>query len=355
MTEENFFGPKRPLDGLAIVWKSLAFFLLVGVVAIVSLLFHRLQLPSELEEASLVFEKMQEISENKVSANENNTIKVPAESAQISVPKLIGELSPVDDFTAKSIIVKDHETGFVLYKKNEYDKRSIASITKLMSALVLLEKNPDWTSKTTVVGEDSLDTHMYAGDTYTLEELWYASLVGSSNKAILSLANALDWPIEAFVERMNQKAIELGMSDTVFVEPTGLDENNKSTASDLVILLEEALKQEKISEAVLISEYSLYSEEREKKHHMWNTDWLLLGWIQHDFKKIFGGKTGYTGAAGYSFVVQLSDKNDHIIDVVILGTDDHEARFKETKKVAEMVFVNYTWPTDSSEPIVQSQ
>lgn len=344
MTEENFFGPKKPLDGLAIIWKTLAGFLLVGVITAVSFLFSRLQLPDELQEASAVLEKIQNVSDDKVSASGGDVVVAPAAAVEVPMPKLIGDLLPGDDFNAKSIIVKDSETGFVLYKKNEYDQRSIASITKLMSALILLEKNPDWSDMATVVGEDSLDTHMYAGDTYTLDELWYAALVGSSNKAILSLASALDWPMEAFVERMNEKAVELGMSDTVFIESTGLDEGNKSTASDLVILLEEALKQEKMREALLTSEYNLYSAEREKKHHMWNTNWLLLGWIQHDFNKIFGGKTGYTGPAGYSFVVQLSDKNDHIIDVVILGTDEHEARFKEAKKVAEMVFANYEWP-----------
>lgn len=349
MTEENVFGPKKPLDGLSIIWKALAVFLLGATVVSVSFLFNRLQLPNELQEASVVFETMKDISDNKVSAVGGDVVVAPIEPIKVLMPELVGGLLPGEEFNAKSIIVKDHETGFVLYKKNEYNKRSIASITKLMSALVLLEKNPDWSAKAVVIGADSLDTHMYANDTYTLDELWYASLVGSSNKAILSLANALDWPIEAFVERMNQKALELGMSDTTFVEPTGLDENNKSTASDLVILLEESLKQEKIRDAVLTPEYNLYSAERKKKHHMWNTDWLLLGWIQNDFNKIFGGKTGYTGAAGYSFVVQLSDKNNHIIDIVVLGTDEHETRFTEAKKVADMVFVNYKWPTKNGE------
>ena len=343
MIEPNFFGPKKPIDGLAAIWKTLAGFLLVSVAAIVAFLFNRLQLPNELQKASLIFEKIENVSDQKVYAG-GDIVVAPIEQVKMPMPELIGELLATAEFDAESIIIKDHKTGFVLYKKNEYDKRSIASITKLMSALVLLEKNPDWSLKTSVIGGDSLDTHMYAGDTYTLDELWYASLVGSSNKAILSLVSAFDWQIEAFVERMNQKANELGMLDTVFVEPTGLDEFNKSTASDLAILLEEALKQEKISEALLTPEYNLYSVERKKKHHMWNTNWLLLGWIQNDFKKIYGGKTGYSIAAGYSFVTQLSDKNDHIIDVVILGTKEHEDRFTEAKEAAEMVFENYEWP-----------
>ncbi|KKS71140.1 MAG: D-alanyl-D-alanine endopeptidase [Candidatus Magasanikbacteria bacterium GW2011_GWE2_42_7] len=98
-------------------------------------------------------------------------------------PKLIGELVPASTFAAEGLIVKDVETGALLYEKRAYEQRPIASITKLMSALVILEKSPDWTTSTIVVSDTVPDTHMYAGDTYTLEELWRAALVGSSNKA----------------------------------------------------------------------------------------------------------------------------------------------------------------------------
>lgn len=340
----NMFGPQKPNDNLPHLWRVIFSLVIILVVLAVTFFFHNMKIPSELEEISVVFESLEALSENEAIAGGDLIISRPSiESPRL--PELKGELLPEEDFSAKSIIVKDHESGMILYKKNEYDVRSIASITKLMSALVLLEKNPDWSVKTTVIGGDSLGTHMYAGDTYTLDELWHAALVGSSNKAILTLANALDWPIEAFVERMNQKANELGMTETNFVEPTGLDEGNKSNASNLAILLKEALRHDKIKEAVLTSEYTLFSEERQKSHHMWNTNWLLLGWVDHDFSQILGGKTGYTNAAGYSFVTQVANADDHIIDVVVLGTNDHESRFTEAKKAADMVFENYTWPT----------
>src|SRR3989339_1381446 len=179
-------------------------------------------------------------------------------------PKLIGELVPASTFAAEGLIVKDVETGALLYEKRAYDQRPIASITKLMSALVILEKSPDWTTSTIVVSDTVPDTHMYAGDTYTLEELWRAALVGSSNKAILTLADAVGWPRDAFIERMNQKARELGMLDSLFTDPSGLDAGNVSTPSDLVILLNEALSREEIQQALLLTEVQLYSKERNK-------------------------------------------------------------------------------------------
>jgi len=269
------------------------------------------------------------------------TVSKP-EIVKPNLPELLGELPSPETFTAKSIIVKDQKTGAVLYHKNEYEHRSIASLTKLMSALIILEKSPDWLATTTVVTDDISDTHMYAGDTHTLAEFWESALVGSSNKAIMTLADAVGWPRVVFVERMNQKARELGMSDTTFVEPTGLDENNLSTASDLAILLSEAVRNEKISQELLTKEQSLYSKERGEKHHLWNTNWLLLGWIPSDFTG-FIGKTGYTVAAGYNFVTRLTAADGRILDVVVLGADKHEARFTEARDVAKAVLENYHW------------
>jgi len=258
-------------------------------------------------------------------------------------PVLSGSALDVDKFSAKSIIAKDQKTGVVLFKKNEYEKRPTASITKLMSALVILEKNPSWASSTRVTAEDLIDTHMYAGDTYTLEDLWNSALVGSSNKAIVTLSEAVGWSKEEFIARMNQKAKELGMSDSVFVDPSGLDPNNVSTASDLAILINEALKSEKIKKTVLMKEYTIYSKERKQKHHMWSTDWLLLGWITNDFADFRGGKTGFITLSGYNFVMQTADAGGHVINVVVLGADTNEARFSEARDVAEWVWGNYKW------------
>jgi serine-type D-Ala-D-Ala endopeptidase (penicillin-binding protein 7) len=265
----------------------------------------------------------------------------PVEAPQ--PPQRNGELPPHDQFSAKSVLVKDVTTGAVLYEKEAYKQVPIASLTKLMSALVVLERHPEWATTTQVVSDELIDTHMYAGDTYTLQELWDASLIASSNKAIMTLADAVGWNRASFVARMNERAVELGMGDTYFLEPTGLNAANVSTASDLTILLQEALSQPPIQQGLLTEEYTIYSEEREKEHHMWNTNWLVLGWIPNNLAHIIGGKTGFIPASGYNYVMNTSNEAGNEISVVILGASAHEQRFTEARDIADHVFDAYEW------------
>src|SRR3989338_1037104 len=344
MQSQNFFPPD-PLNDPSNKWRNMLVvsMLLVGAGIAGGIQFIHLS-PKQAEFVGQILPRIHIIEQTGAQTGGDITIEPPV-IPEPQLPELVGEMPAAETFSAKSIVVKDRETGVLLYSKNPYDVRPIASVTKLMSALVLLEKNIDWAATTTVIGEDSLDAHMYAGDTYTLKELWDAALIGSSNKAILTLAHAIDWPVEAFVERMNQKALELGMSSTRFVDPTGLGDENASSASDIAMLLEEALLQPAIEETLAQKELTLYSQERKKSHHLWNTNWLLLGWIENDFAAIPGGKTGYTLAAGYNFVVQIGNESGHEVSVVVLGAESHEARFTEAKDIAQWAFENYRWPT----------
>jgi len=156
------------------------------------------------------------------------------------------------------------------------------------------------------------------------------------------LIDAQGWARDAFVARMNEKAQELGMLDTSFDGPTGLSSANVGTASDIALLLREALSHEDIMHALTTKEYNLYSEKRKKKHHVWNTDWLLLGWVPHDLT-VVGGKTGYIIRSGYNVALELQDTHEHAIDVVVLGAKNNEARFSEARDVADWVFENYEW------------
>lgn len=291
------------------------------------------------------------LSENLLKVTEGGDVFTPPPAPEPpKLPERTEESKDLDPdvFSAASILVKDTESGMVLFEKNMYDQRPIASITKLMSSLLLLEQGFEWQATSTVVSDNLIDTHMYAGDTYTIEELWQAALVGSSNKAIMTLADYVGWTREAFVARMNERARELGMGNTHFAEPTGLDAGNASTASDITILLGEALAHKDLQEGLLQRELNLYSAEREKKHHMWSTNWLLLGWVPHQFDLI-GGKTGYIDASGYNFTVRLSDDAGHTVDIVVLGAESHEARFTEARDAADWAFDAYMWPDEHEE------
>lgn len=280
-----------------------------------------------------------------------HTDEVGGDSVFVPEPLIIPTLSPSstpldpDSFSAHHILVKDVETGTVLFSKDSYGVQPMASITKLMTALVLLEYDIEWATTTVVIGPDNLDTHVYAGEIYQFDELWHAMLIASSNKAALSLVHTVSDPA-IFIDRMNEKARELGIMDTSFVDVTGISDGNASSASDIILLLEEALRHEDIRAVVTMSEYNLYSEVQKKNHHMWNTDWLVLTqpkpWITHSFDTIVGGKTGYTVAAGFNFVVKV-EKNGHAIDIVILGSKTNESRFTEARDVGEWVYENFIW------------
>lgn len=242
-------------------------------------------------------------------------------------------------------MVKDHASGAVLWAWNEYALRPIASMTKLMTALILLERGPLlWEETAAVVSDDIIDTHMYAGDVYTLKDLWYAMLVGSSNKAAWTLVDASLADRPGFVERMNAKTLELGMTNTVFQDATGLSDGNVSTASDIAILFSEAMRHDGIRTAMTTREYELFSKERNKKHRFWNTNWLLLGWVPHSFAEIRGGKTGYIPASGYNVAVEIAAGGGRALDVVVLGAENNEARFEIARDMAQWVFENFQWP-----------
>ncbi len=287
------------------------------------------------------------IEEAEVEAGGDVVIDPPP-PAERKRPKLVGEMLSQKQIAADSVLVKDRESGVILYSKNSYQAHPIASITKLMSALVLLEHDLNWTATTTVVGDDKIGTHIYRGDVYSLEQLWQAALVASSNKAIFTLAEYIERSENVFVERMNQKATELGMTDTHYTDPSGLDPGNVSSASDVSILLDEALRHEEITNILSMKELSLYSLKRDKEHHMWNTNWLLLNWIKHDFAYLIG-KTGYIPASGYNFAMRVGNDRGNEINVIILGAETHEGRFTQAKLAADWSFANHIWPSDTED------
>jgi D-alanyl-D-alanine carboxypeptidase len=140
---------------------------------------------------------------------------------------------------------------------------------------------------------------------------------------------------------MNIKARELGMFDASFFEPSGLNADNVASASDVAILLEEAMKHKEIVDAVNLPSYTLATNRNQEK--IWNTNWLLMRWVPHHFSSIIGGKTGYIPESGYNFAMQV-EQDGRTLTVVILGADSNEARFTEARDIAEWVYANYEWP-----------
>lgn len=272
-----------------------------------------------------------------------DVIVAPPEHANANMPQLTGELPLAEDVQAHGVMIRDYDSAAILYSKEPQGTHAMASITKLMTALVLNDIGLPWISSGTVTAGESYGTHMYAGDTYPTEDLWLSMLVGSSNKAALTLVDMVTTSSDSFILMMNQKAQSLGMVHTTFTDPTGLSAGNVSTPSDILILLDAALKVSPVREALRTTDVTIYSEEREETHHMWNTNWLLLRWIPHELHQIVGGKTGYIDASGYNFTARVVTKEGRTFDAVVLGASIHEDRFTILRDLVNEVSEAYVW------------
>lgn len=250
--------------------------------------------------------------------------------------------------TAAEAIVVDTKTKTVLFSKNTGEVRSLASITKLMTAMVLMDLPVDWASTTVIMDDDVAgDHHVNVGEKFTLEDLWHVALIGSSNASINALVRNSGISKEAFVGLMNAKAKDLRLASARFSEPTGLSGKNMANALDTAKLLIDALKFDKIFTTVQTGEYYVQPLNGNKLRRVWTTNWLLTNWIPNNFKvENIAGKTGYIDDSGYNFVVSLSNEKKHGITVVIFGAATNEARFSEARDLAEWTFDHYLWPDE---------
>ena len=220
---------------------------------------------------------------------------------------------------AKSTIVMDLDSGRILYEKNANQKRLIASITKIMTAIVAIEEG-DLTEKITV-GEEVLSmygTNIYVevGEKMKLRDLLYGLLLRSGNDASVVIAKAIAGSEEKFVNLMNKKAQEIGMKNTIFKNPHGLDEEteNYSTAYDMALLSKYAYKNKTYRNIVSTDKYEVSTG---KKTYLWyNRNKLLT-----TYEYCTGGKNGYTPRAGKTLVTTASKKGLNLTIVTLSDGD----------------------------------
>lgn len=242
---------------------------------------------------------------------------------------------PVID--AAAAIVMDAKTGRVLYSKNATIRRSIASTTKIMTALVAIENgNPDdiVTISSRAASIWGSNINLQTGQKYTLNELLYGLLLNSGNDASIAVAEHISGSVEAFVEKMNQKAKELGAYNTSYANTHGLDApGHYSTAYDLALIARYALENPVFSKIVS----TRYAAIPGKQLH--NTNEMLEIYQGAD-----GVKTGYTGKAGRCLVTSATREGMRLISVV-LGSPTNYKRALGSKSILDYAFENYKYRT----------
>jgi D-alanyl-D-alanine endopeptidase (penicillin-binding protein 7) len=237
----------------------------------------------------------------------------------------------VPDVHAAAAIIYNPETNQVLWEENSQNQRSIASITKVMTATVFVESEPDMSARVTVDRADvrhASTTHLRAGDVVTVDDLLHLLLIASDNAAARVLARVSPWGSSGFVARMNEKASELGLTATAYTDPSGLESSNLSSAYDMARLISYASSDERLSSIMRLAEYNVQAGRRTIAIHSTN-QLVRKGDID-----VRAGKTGFISQAGYCLatLLQIPDVNQQVA-VVVLGARSNNGRFMETRNL----------------------
>ncbi|NLM74182.1 MAG: D-alanyl-D-alanine carboxypeptidase [Clostridiaceae bacterium] len=288
-----------------------------------------------------------------VSSGLTSQIEAPDEQSDVSITIMETnaqnqegddtEVSETPKFTvdAKAAILIEADTGKVLYTFNEHEPLPIASITKIMTMLLVMEA----IDSGKIAPTDSVTVSAYAskmggsqvylkeGEVFTVEELLKAVAVHSANDASVALAEAIAGSEEAFVSMMNEKAEELGMKNTRFLDCTGLtDEGHYSTAADVAIMSRELI----IKHPKIIHYTTIWHDTfRDGTFDLDNTNKLVKR-----YKGTTGIKTGFTNAAGFCLSASAEREGTKLISV-LLGAKTNDLRFSESARLLNYGFSNW--------------
>jgi serine-type D-Ala-D-Ala endopeptidase (penicillin-binding protein 7) len=244
-----------------------------------------------------------------------------------------GDLVP--DVRAAAAIIYDPVTNQILWEENGLSQRSIASITKVMTATVFLENNPDLAQLVTVDRSDvfrASTTHLRRNDKLSAGDLLHLVLIASDNAAARALARVSPYGLDGFIRRMNDKAAELGLESTHYADPSGLLNENVSSAYDMARLITHASQDERISSIMRTTEYTVFTGKRSISFR--STNHLL----RRGDVDVRAGKTGFITKAGYCLATVLRlPQTGQDVAVVVFGARSNAGRFMESRNLMNWV------------------
>ena len=244
--------------------------------------------------------------------------------------------------SATSACVMDVDSGRILYSKNENVERCIASITKIMTAILVIENNTDFnqviTASKTAAAEDGTSLYLVEGDKLTLMTGLYGTMLRSGNDAAVAIAEHTAGSVEKFVQMMNDKAAQMGLENTRFQNPHGLDEGladdeHYSSAADISVMVRYAMQDPTFREVVGMKSCTLdlSGEPRE----LLTTNALLATWDD-----CIGVKTGFTNKAGQCLAAAASRDGVELY-AIVLDSSDEVQRFIDAYKLLDWGFTHY--------------
>jgi len=250
----------------------------------------------------------------------------------------------VPDVRAAAAIVFDPQTGEVLWGQNQHDQRSIASLTKLMTVLTFMAASPDLSEQVQVTSADvrrASVTYIQPGERVSYDNLLHLTLIASDNGAARVLARTSEGGMSAFVSRMNDMAVYLGLTNTHYTDPSGLDAGNVSTAYDISHLLAVVTQDAELSAILRTPRYEIQTNRR--KFTIRSTNRLLDG----QDVDVLAGKTGFIRRAGYCLATLLQVPQGSQVAVVVLGATNSAVRFAEARNL-------FNWVVDRTRGLLDS-
>ena len=237
----------------------------------------------------------------------------------------LGNLVP--DVRAAAAIIYNPQTGDVLWEANSHDQRSIASLTKIMTAVTFIADDPDLSQKVTITRADvtrASVTYIRAGEVLSYNDLLHLTLIASDNAAARVLARTSEGGTAAFIGRMNQMAANLGLKNSHYADPSGLDSRNVSSAYDVSHLMAFATSDERLGPIMRTEAFDVHTSRR--AFSIRNTNKLLGTDVD-----VVAGKTGFIRKAGYCLATLIQGPQGAQLAVVVLGAANSAMRFGEAR------------------------
>ena len=263
---------------------------------------------------------------------------------------------------AKAAVAIDAKTNTILHYQNAKKRRAIASLTKVMTAILVVENIKNLKNEIVTVDEDAVyedgtkigcpnggfcpSTRLQVGEKISAWNLFQAMIMNSTNDAAVALAKHVAGSEEQFAKMMNEKARALGLEDTNFCNPSGLDEESNpggcySSAYDLARIAAYSLRYDIIWDTMKVPTAEIFSADGKIKHQIGNTDRLL-----EQMPNCLGGKTGFTYEAGKCLMSAATDPSGQDVQVVGVILDDYY-RWQDMKSMLTWSFQAYRWPNAS--------
>lgn len=282
------------------------------------------------------------------------TFALPAAAANVPALHASSTDPAVDTAKVASLLVIDVASGKTLYRLNPDKQWSAASLTKLMTSHIFSSGRRNWTAKGNIVKSDEVGggrLGVPSGSTMMLRDLLYSAIIGSANNAANAMARQSGYGSKGFIKEMNRRTGLLGMTNTSYVDASGMSPKNVSTAYDIALALDAAISSDEIRKAMIAPTYRFtVATPKKVVKTIKNTNRLLF--VEPDVL-VTAGKTGYLEESMYNYAVNVRPKsgNGGELAIVVFGAPAREDSVDTATVLAKWAWESFSWSGTSTAPV----